>query len=214
MGGEGFGGCDIYVCERLDDTWKNWSEPKNLGKGINNDNNQSFINVTQQGDVFYTADDGEDGDLNLYTVVLPQYVPEPIIQKEVVYRDVESNEGINTDMNLSMAFFEADADALKVETKQELYRIANIMTESPTMELEIIGHSDNIGSEDYNYNLTQRRIEALKKYMINTHHIDSNRFVEKNYGETNPLADNESENGRAMNRRCDMIIRGRTLVQN
>jgi outer membrane protein OmpA-like peptidoglycan-associated protein len=211
-GRKGYGQCDIYVSQRLDDTWKNWSEPQNIGKAINNDENQSFLSLTADGKAYYTSD-ADEGDLNIYEVVLPQYTPEPTLVKEVIAREDENESQFSNETNLSMAFFEADADALKVETKQELYRIANIMTESPNVELEIVGHSDNKGSEDHNYDLAQKRIEAIKDYLINTHHIASNRFIEKNYGETNPLADNETEDGRAMNRRCDMIIRAKTLVK-
>jgi outer membrane protein OmpA-like peptidoglycan-associated protein len=211
-GRNGFGQCDIFVSQRLDDTWRNWSEPENIGKGLNNDDNQSFINLTPDGKAYYTSDD-EDGDLNIYAVALPEYKPEPTVIKELVTRP-QDEDYYHADMNLSMVFFELDTDALKVETQQELYRIANIMTESPNVTLEIVGHADNRGDEDYNYDLTQKRIEAIKNYLINTHHIASNRFIEKNYGETNPLADNETESGRAMNRRCDMIIRGNTLVKN
>lgn len=211
--GDGFGGCDIYESERLDDTWTLWSTPKNLGPKINNEDNQSFFTLTQRGEVFYTSDEGRNGDLNMYSLVLPEYIPTKKEFKFPVTRTVEKNEDLqNVEMNLSMVFFDNNKAELKIESQQELYRIAIILTETPAAKLEIIGYCDDQGSEDLNYDLAQKRIEAVKNYLIQTHNIVGNRFIEKNYGETNPLSANDVEDGRAMNRRCDLIIRGTTFV--
>jgi outer membrane protein OmpA-like peptidoglycan-associated protein len=211
---DGYGGCDLYESERLDDSWTSWSTPKNLGPKINNADNQSFFTVTSRGDVYYTSDEGRNGDLNMYSLVLPQYMPKRTQYKVPVTRTVEKSKDLyENEVNLSMVFFDNNKAELKIESQQELYRIANILTESPAAELEIIGYCDNKGSDEENYELAQQRIEAVKNYLIKTHNITGNRFREKNFGESNPLSANDTDDGRAMNRRCDLIIRGKLLVR-
>lgn len=66
---------------------------------------------------------------------------------------------------------------------------------------EIAGHTDSVGSEAYNRDLSQRRAQALKQYLMDQYNVAENRLEIIGYGESQPVADNDTEQGRAMNRR-------------
>ena len=72
-------------------------------------------------------------------------------------------------------------------------------------ELIIAGHADYVGSEEYNRDLSERRANSVKEYLVETHEIEPYRLSIKAYGETRPIASNESEEGRALNRRVEFI---------
>ncbi|MEM7433335.1 MAG: OmpA family protein, partial [Pseudomonadota bacterium] len=74
-------------------------------------------------------------------------------------------------------------------------------------ELIIEGHTDSHGGDDSNQALSQQRAESVQKYMINAMRIPTYRLIATGYGETRPVASNETESGRARNRRIDIVIR-------
>ncbi|MBC7391460.1 MAG: OmpA family protein [Opitutaceae bacterium] len=78
---EGYGGTDIYVTRRLDETWKKWSQPENLGPIVNTANNESYFTMNAEGDkVFYTSIGDSINDIDIYTLTLPEIVkPLPVV---------------------------------------------------------------------------------------------------------------------------------------
>ena len=80
------------------------------------------------------------------------------------------------------------------------------MDKNPSVKIEIAGHTDFIGSKEYNYQLSKKRAEAVRTYLIN-HGIAPTRLTTKGYGKTQPLASNDDEEeGRELNRRTEFII--------
>lgn len=77
----------------------------------------------------------------------------------------------------------------------------------PRSELIIEGHTDSFGGDDANQKLSQKRAEAVQQYMINAMRIPTYRLIATGYGETRPIASNETESGRQRNRRIDIVIR-------
>ena len=77
----------------------------------------------------------------------------------------------------------------------------------PQSELVIEGHTDSYGGDESNQALSQHRAESVQQYMINAMRIPSYRLLATGYGETNPVANNETESGRARNRRIDIVIK-------
>ena len=77
----------------------------------------------------------------------------------------------------------------------------------PRSELVIEGHTDSYGGDESNQALSQKRAESVQQYMINAMRIPSYRLIATGYGETNPVANNETEAGRARNRRIDIVIK-------
>lgn len=80
---------------------------------------------------------------------------------------------------------------------------AETLRECPNVRTEVEGHTDSVGSEVYNQALSQRRAESVASYLIN-HGVSSSRLEAKGLGESNPIADNSTEDGRALNRRVEL----------
>lgn len=108
-------------------------------------------------------------------------------------------------ITLNNIFFDIDKFDLKVESEVELKTMLWLMNSNPKMKLEISGHTDNTGSEVHNKELSQDRALAVKNYLINAG-IKSDRIVSKGYGSSKPAAGNDSEEGRAKNRRIEARI--------
>lgn len=77
----------------------------------------------------------------------------------------------------------------------------------PRSELIIEGHTDSFGGDEMNQRLSQKRAESVQQYMINAMRIPGYRLIATGYGETNPVANNETASGRAQNRRIDIVIK-------
>jgi len=103
-------------------------------------------------------------------------------------------------------YFEFDKFTLKQASFAELDKLATMMKESPSMKIEVAGHTDYIGSHDYNVELSTKRAKSVKKY-LEQKGIESSRITSKGYGESKPLASNDDEEeGRELNRRTEFII--------
>lgn len=102
-------------------------------------------------------------------------------------------------------FFEFNKANLKPESIPELKRLIKMLNDVPTLKIEISGHTDNVGSELYNQELSERRAKSVVDYLVDNG-IDSDRLTYKGYGLTQPIASNETEDGRAMNRRTEFKV--------
>lgn len=102
-------------------------------------------------------------------------------------------------------FFETDSFNLEPESKVELNKIAKLLGENPTMVIEIGGHTDNVGTNEYNMTLSEKRAKSVVFY-LRKKGIRIDRMIYKGYGENEPIADNETEEGRAKNRRTELKV--------
>ena len=104
-------------------------------------------------------------------------------------------------------FFEFDSYELKSESIVELEKLIEFLNNNPDIRVRINGHTDNIGEPRYNMELSERRTESVAGYLVSSG-IDFNRIKFAGFGETMPVADNETEEGRAENRRTEFEIIG------
>jgi len=103
-------------------------------------------------------------------------------------------------------YFDFDKATFKQESYNELNKLERMMSQNPTMMVEIAGHTDYIGSAAYNMTLSQRRAEAVKDFLTKKG-IDSRRIVAKGYGKTRPIVSNDDEEeGRELNRRVEFRV--------
>jgi len=100
--------------------------------------------------------------------------------------------------------FDLDKASLKPESEKSLREIVKLMRNYPDLKLELQGHTDNQGSTEYNLDLSQRRAEAVKAYLV-AFGIDNSRLAAKGYGLSQPVASNDTEEGRAKNRRVELV---------
>jgi len=132
------------------------------------------------------------------------------IPKFETYKEVVRNVNlqrieIGSSIALNNIFFEYKKSNVSSDSKMELNRIVNLMNKYPNLRVEIDGHTDNIGSEDYNNNLSYKRSASVVDYIVKKG-IDKSRLVSKGFGFSKPLADNNTEEGRKKNRRSEIII--------
>ena len=105
------------------------------------------------------------------------------------------------------AFFDFDKSVLKPEGKQQLDRLVD-SAKGVNLEVVIaVGHTDSVGSDNYNQKLSMRRAEAVKAYMVSKG-IDKERVYTEGKGEKSPVADNKTAEGRAKNRRVEIEVVG------
>ncbi len=286
-GFSGFGGADVYMSKRLDDTWTNWSEPENMGPDINTKLNDLFFNIPSTSEFAYYSREVAVDNADVYRVKLPVFMsPEPIVivkgklvdaktgepiaakiiyeelpeGKEVgiVYSNPETGEyeihlpggklygvraesagHISENQNLDLRnvtkdgevrsqnmqlepievakiepdamiqlnniFFDFDRAVLKPESFPELNRIVQLMGERGTLEVEISGHTDSTGPEQYNLGLSERRAKSVVRYLTEKG-IGQDRIKVTFFGESKPLESNNTIEGRRKNRRVEFKI--------
>jgi outer membrane protein OmpA-like peptidoglycan-associated protein len=103
--------------------------------------------------------------------------------------------------------FDSGASQLRPQNFDLLAKVEKAIDVFPRSELIIEGHTDSHGGDDLNQKLSQERAESVQQYMINAMRIPSYRLIAMGYGETRPVASNETSAGRARNRRIDIIIK-------
>ena len=97
-------------------------------------------------------------------------------------------------------FFDFDKSTIKPEFRSLFDNAVHVMNINPGLEIEIQGHTDSVGPEAYNMGLSVRRANAVQKYLVD-HGIAASRMTVKGFGESDPARSNDTEEGRAFNRR-------------
>lgn len=276
-----FGSNDIFMTRRLDDTWKKWSEPVNLGSQLNTSKWDAYYTISSSGDYAYFVSESGNGSEDIYRVALPQEVkPDPValvmgrvlnaktkepITARITYQflpegteagiansnpgdggykiilpygkkyaflasapgfisvnenidmsNLKSYEEINKDLylvpievgqtvRLNNIFFETGKADLLKESFLELDRLVKVMNDNPTMEIDIEGHTDNVGSDASNLSLSKNRAKSVYDYLVSKG-INASRLKSAGFGETKPIAANDTDDGRAQNRRVQFTI--------
>lgn len=285
-GFSGYGGSDIFVTRRLDDTWTNWSEPENLGPELNSPLEDLFFNIPASSEFAYYSRGVSESNTDIFRIKLPIVKsPEPfvtvkgkIVDKtsgkalgaKIVYerlpdgkglgisqsnpetgvyeirlpagelyglraesegslsenqnldlRDIKFDQTIERDFNLdpiglakvednasillNNLFFDLEKATLRPESFPELNRIVTLMNEKPAMQIEIAGHTDTTGDEEYNLSLSKKRADSVASYLAEKG-IDKSRMTVAFFGETKPMVSNETREGRKKNRRVEFKI--------
>ncbi len=132
------------------------------------------------------------------------------VPKDTTYQEIVMDIGLEpiekgTKVVLNNIFFESGRAELKPISYVELNKAVDLLQDNPTMVIEIGGHTDNLGSDDLNLKLSQSRADAVRDYMILAG-IEETRIRSKGYGESMPIEDNSTEEGRAANRRTEFEI--------
>jgi outer membrane protein OmpA-like peptidoglycan-associated protein len=102
-------------------------------------------------------------------------------------------------------YFDFASDKIKPESEPVLREIADALNHNPSWKLRVEGHTDNIGGDEYNLDLSQRRAEAVKSALVNRYHIAAVRLTPKGFGATRPKEPNDTLAGRARNRRVELV---------
>jgi outer membrane protein OmpA-like peptidoglycan-associated protein len=126
------------------------------------------------------------------------------VRRDVKLKQVKAG----SEITLNNIFFKIGSVALAETSINELNRLKKLMETYPNLKVELAGHCDNIGSEAYNMVLSQKRADTVKDFFVKQN-FNPDRFVAKGYGFSRPKATNETPEGRALNRRIEMLILSR-----
>jgi outer membrane protein OmpA-like peptidoglycan-associated protein len=94
---------------------------------------------------------------------------------------------------------------LKPKSKIELDKLTRLMNDNPDLKIEIAGHTDNQGNSGANQILSENRAKAVKDFLVRSG-VDTSRLTYKGYGQSEPIASNDTEEGRQQNRRTEFKI--------
>ncbi len=108
-------------------------------------------------------------------------------------------------MTLRNIFFKFDSYELTEESRHELDKLVEFLKENPNVKIEIAGHTDDVGSFEYNMTLSEKRAKSVYDYLVSKG-ISPDRMTYKGYGFTKPLVKDTTEEARALNRRTEIII--------
>jgi OOP family OmpA-OmpF porin len=101
--------------------------------------------------------------------------------------------------------FEFNLSRLTAPAQQTLDEVAGALLTQPGLNVEVQGHTDSVGSVAYNLNLSQRRADAVKAYLVSKG-VGASALTAKGYGKTRPIASNDTAEGRTENRRVAFVI--------
>lgn len=123
----------------------------------------------------------------------------PDIKKETKVAEV------NEKINLESINFAVGTPTINAESFSKLENVVKVMNENKDYKLNINGYADDMGPDDFNMSLSQKRANTVKAYLVSKG-LDANRLVAKGFGESQPVASNSNEKGRSMNRRVEFKI--------
>jgi outer membrane protein OmpA-like peptidoglycan-associated protein len=279
-GHAGYGEADIFMSQRLDHTWQNWSKPVNLGLPLNSEFFEGYFNFFP-GDTlsFFVSESEKKHDI--FSVPIPAAInTHPIFYLDLQLHDSLSGKKIeqahirfedlsqqpicdgkeknkfelycspqpsclkytieatgyytlkdsinlgneiikpyeihtkkysfnrlqsHTKISLKNILFERGEIQISKSSYSELDKLYSMMKETPSMRIEIRGHTDNQGDAIQNQQLSQSRADNIKNYLVGKG-IDSNRIVANGLGGLQPLTKNKSEQSRKLNRRVEFIV--------
>jgi outer membrane protein OmpA-like peptidoglycan-associated protein len=115
-------------------------------------------------------------------------------------------------VNMSDVLFDFNQATLKQEAKEKLAKVSGIVLAYPSLHMNVEGHTDSIGTDDYNMKLSQRRADSVRDYLT-ANGIPASNVVAVGMGKSDPVASNDTAAGRQQNRRVEMVVTGDVIGQ-
>lgn len=133
-------------------------------------------------------------------------VDEKGFEKSLTFSAEEMKKALDQDGRIALygILFDVDKASLQQDSIKELAHIVTLLRQNPDLKLEIQGHTDSQGADSYNMTLSQKRAETVKSF-LQLFGIQGERLQAKGYGETEPVASNDNDQGRAKNRRVELV---------
>jgi outer membrane protein OmpA-like peptidoglycan-associated protein len=151
------------------------------------------FNVARKGYLFYSDN-----------FSLLNKAPDSTYEKNIPLQPIE----VNAAVVLKNIFFDVSKFDIKPESGAELDKVVQLLQDNPSVKIQIGGHTDNVGKPADNLKLSESRAKAVVSYLASKG-IDVKRLSAKGFGETQPVTDNNTEEGRAQNRRTELKVIGK-----
>jgi len=209
---EGFGGMDELPCRSI----YTQHSPGDFGLSGRNPWNG------RDGSYFLARLPGAEGDIyvSAHTILSDRYDGRVITGLQIVEEQPLQTGMVQVDISAAaMArdleeagrvmiygiHFDTGEATIQEESSSTLSEIADLLEQNPDLNLGVVGHTDATGEVDFNMDLSTRRAEAVVDYLVSEHGVDSGRLATSGLGPWAPVASNEDEDGRARNRRVELI---------
>ncbi|MBO7615828.1 MAG: PD40 domain-containing protein [Bacteroidales bacterium] len=199
----GMGGFDLFMSRRGEDG--RWQKPVNLGFPINTQGDEINFFVAADGKTAFISSqrDGGRGGYDIYTFELPEEIRSDSANYLSTVDVMELAPG--DAVVLQNIQFEFNSSALTEDSQTGIRMLTDFLKRNPELKVELAGHTDNVGSESYNLKLSTERAESVRSALM-TSGIEGERLTAKGYGASRPVAPNDTDEHRALNRRTEMII--------
>ena len=201
----GMGGYDLFVSQRNDNG--EWTMPKNLGYPLNTHADEINIVVSNDAVTAFISSEKDDGcgGYDIYKFDMdenfrPQYVELSLPSDEEYYADKLNRQ---ESVVLNNIYFDFDSFELLPSSEKGIDLIVDMLNTYPELNIEIVGHTDDMGDADYNLVLSKKRADAVKTALINKG-VMEDRIETRGLGASKPLVPNNSDKHRALNRRVEM----------
>ncbi len=129
-------------------------------------------------------------------------------QLNIILETRESARGLI--VNMSDVLFDTDRATLKPGAREKLAKVAGILSTYPDLEIEVEGHTDSVGSDEYNQSLSERRAASVRDYLV-SQGIPRETIEAMGFGESRPVVGNQTASGRQQNRRVELIVSGEAI---
>ncbi len=225
----GMGGYDIFVSERQGDSWNDWGIPVNLPDGINSPAFDAYFSVYEDSTVYFSSSrndtiaslyisriidptkDGEDDDDALDELAIENGDTDPLIDDSIVVvgtdnDQIDPRDQIEKGQALDNILYDYDKHFLREESKRALDVVVDALNKDTDLQVRLVGHCDNRGSQEYNLPLSHRRANSAREY-IESKGIASNRIDTDGKGKRQPAASNDTDEGRQLNRRVEIYFK-------
>jgi outer membrane protein OmpA-like peptidoglycan-associated protein len=153
------------------------------------------------GTGLYVLTASKEGYLNATDSILVDSDEITPVTKDLYLKLIE----VGLTVQLKNLYFDYNKATLKPESFVELDKVYDFLTRNPRVEVEIAGHTDNSGSDEYNATLSQGRCQSVVDYLVNQG-IDRSRLTPHGYGESKPIDTNDTKEGQANNRRVEFTV--------
>lgn len=110
-------------------------------------------------------------------------------------------------INMSDVLFDSGKHTLKPGAREKLAKIAGIVASHPGLKLDVEGHTDSIGGDEFNQRLSEERADAVRDYLV-AQNVEADSITAQGFGKAGPVASNGSASGRQLNRRVELVVSG------
>lgn len=131
-------------------------------------------------------------------------IEEVVVEEEVIV--TEPAETVRVELDVK---FDFDKAQVKQESYGDIKALADFLNQYPSTSTVVEGHTDSVGSDVYNQGLSERRANAVREVLVNQYGVEGSRVSAVGYGESRPVADNATAEGRAINRRVEAEVEAR-----
>lgn len=138
----------------------------------------------------------------------PEYSSGSLFEVKATEKIVTTMEKRIVGLKVQNATFRFDKENIRTKDLPELNEVAAFLNEYPKSYIVLRGYTDSVGKDEYNLELSKRRAMAVADFLLESHGVDRDRIVVQWNGSANPIASNDTDEGRALNRRVEMLVTG------